>query len=332
MLTTNDTLPCAFDAYMMARSKEPPRRCNNASSLHHNKNIAMTTKEAFYNDANRIFAPLGAAFVDESCQVVASDGRLVTMHGMPYLRKHPTEVNKCVFATPRHSDPNSVMMDSALSACTNDPAFLGSSSAGTKPVVANVSPEEVAGRSECVVQITPGLDPSTYATYASSARTNTLNRTPQVRARVQERAAVQGAIATIQARITRQNAEINNLRTRQRDLQRQRNEATSARDRRQTQFTSDGASLRSLEQRIVTQKQQADQFEAQLAAVQTRLRNARAQEATLNARLATANDTARTTSQTTALQQQLRSINTEINRKQTAIAATRRQIASVQRA
>jgi hypothetical protein len=143
---------------------------------------------------NSVLNPVGASVIDTACQALTSDGSQYVMHGIPYLKKHPTEPNTCVFV--RNAEDNAIMtasratgcapgheclfadndkeantvVDASLSACTSS-GFLGDEGAG---VVASVQPSE----GYCVVTLNHGLGRDRYEQYEQGARTRTLQRTP----------------------------------------------------------------------------------------------------------------------------------------------------------
>ena len=125
-----------------------------------------TRREQF---ANEILTPLGDSMMDDACGADLEEGGRFVMRGYPYLTKHPSVNNSCIF---KNNVYDKTVMDNELNQCKRSTPFFDDTS-----VVSDVSVQQIDGVDRCVVDLKPKLTTDKYLAFEEKARDETLMKT-----------------------------------------------------------------------------------------------------------------------------------------------------------
>eukprot|EP00798_Chlamydomonas_sp_ICE-L_P017741 gene17741-24101_t len=126
-------------------------------------------KERFSPRRSEILTPMGDSMVDDACGADIVNGGRFVMRGYPYMTKHPSANNLCIFMQNQYDD---TVMDSQLNQCKRSAPFFDDAK-----TVTGVSVQQIDGLDRCVVEMTPNKSIDDYMAYEKKARDETLMKT-----------------------------------------------------------------------------------------------------------------------------------------------------------
>lgn len=183
--------------------------------------------ESYEEEENSMLNEGGVALTTDACVAITDQESPYVFRGVPYLRRHPTALDKCVFV--KTQDPK--IMGSNLAACDAASSMFAASSTSTDTdtdtdaVLASVGKEIVDGSQQCVLTFKSGLSKDDYGRFEASLREKAIKQSAFYTKLSSDLAALKKKRVELEHRIRQQrrtlqtaldlraarNAEINNL-------------------------------------------------------------------------------------------------------------------------